>query len=258
MTIQKPERHFQVELALGRARQPNNELMSSVFKYGSNELVSTAEDGLLSQGGPFIFPSSPQRVRIRAGGNVADDTAGLGAQEIEIFGINGAGEATSEIVTTAGVSASAWTTNTWWRVYRIRPTVVGEYDGVNTGDIDIENETDLDLLIQLPALRGSTLYLAWATGINQQALVSTLTFSVASNKTADIRIYTRENLTSTGAPYTTKKLRQEFLTVPSGLFSVPREPYLYLPPLTDVFVTAQVPVTTSAVSGALSIIVVPA
>lgn len=256
--IRVESREFQVDLGFGRARNPNGEFLGSVFKYGSSDNVTTSDTAIQFQGGAFVFPASAQRVRIKLGGDVADTAAGTGVREVEIFGILGDGTWGSETIATAGASASAYTTNTWWRVYRVRPSVVGAYDGVNVGDVIIENETDAAELIYMPAGLGSSLHLAWATGSDQKALVSTLTVSVESNKAADIRIWTRENLTNTGVPYSSKLIRQEFKSVPSGLYSVPREPYLFLPPLTDVWVTAKVPVGTAEVSGALSIIVSPA
>jgi len=255
--IRVESREFQVDLGFGRARQPNGELLDSVFKYGSNNAVGTTEEGIQHQGGLFIFPTSAQRVRVKAGGNAADAAGGDGARSVEIFGVKGDGTSGSETLIPAGAAASDWSTETWWRIYRVRPIEVGLYDGTNIGDMVIENETDLDELIYLPAGLGSTLHLSWTTGSDQQALVSTLVLSVESNKAADLRLYTRNNMATLTPPFTPTVIQQEFKSVPAGLFSVPREPFLYLPPLTDVWVNAVVPVGSAQVAASLSIIVAP-
>ena len=255
--IERPERDFGIELGFERAKNPNGDLLGGVFKFGSNLLVGVTEAGIQSQGGPFIFPQSAQRMRVRAGGDVADTAAGLGAQAVEIFGILESGISGSEIVATAGALVSDWTANKFWRVFRVRPTAVGTYGGGNVGDVNIENEDDLDLICQIPLHSNSSLHLAYSTAINEKALMTAVIFSVEANKNPDIHVWTRCNFTNVTPPFDPAITRKEFPFVPEGIAPFPRFPHLLLPPLTDVWVTAQAPSGTAAVAGALSLITAP-
>ena len=255
--IQQPDREFFLELASGRARGPNRDLYGQIFKFGHNPAVGLTEVGIQHQGGQFVFPLSAQRVRIRAGGNVADTAGGLGAQTVTVFGIDSTGIERSEVLILDGVNASAWTTNSYWRVFRGRVTTCGTYGLANTGIINIENETDLDLLAQIEIEEGTTAHTAWSTPAGKRAFLISFEFSIESNKTVNIQLYTRENFTTVAGGMSPRVLQSALGTVDAGLYEVPRKPYLEMPPLTDIWMTAFTNLGTANVSASMRLILVP-
>ena len=86
---------------------------------------------------------SATALRIKAGGNAADDAAGAGARSVRLTGLSATGAVVSETLATAGASASAATTQTFIRLFDAEVIDSGTYGtqsvGSHVGDIVIEN-----------------------------------------------------------------------------------------------------------------------
>jgi len=254
--IQQPERDFLVELGFGRARGPNRELIEPVHKYGTLRNLTTSFQAVQTQGGAAIWPTADERVRIRAGGNAADTADGTGARSVEVYGINAAGYRDSEVIVTAGANASAYTTKTFWRIDRTRVVEVGVYGGTNAAIIEIENESaQLLAEVDFQGIGASTtLKAAYTTGINQTGLLTRVNYSLSSGKVADMHILTRENALQVTPPFSPEVKQKDFEGLNSVTNTIVREPYLELPPLTDIWVEMAVDQAGGEVSISLSII----
>lgn len=89
-------------------------------------------------GNIYVPPSVATTVRVRAGGNAADDAAGTGAQQVTVEGLDANNQVVSAILTLAGAAASNFSTQSFLRVNNVFVSRAGS-GGINAGDIQIEN-----------------------------------------------------------------------------------------------------------------------
>ena len=92
--------------------------ITSVHKFGENPAVGTTEEDIWFGGGLYNWLQSAATVRIAAGGNAADDSAGAGAREIQVEGLDSNWDEATELITTNGASASTATSTSFIRVNR--------------------------------------------------------------------------------------------------------------------------------------------
>ena len=94
-------------------------------KFGKNNSVSNASFETIWAGADlggatvYTFATTAETLRVKAGGNAADTSAGLGAQTILVEGLSATYEEISETVTLAGASASAATTATFTAINKV-------------------------------------------------------------------------------------------------------------------------------------------
>lgn len=100
--------------------------------------AETISDGATAR---FAFPIAAQTLRIAAGGNAADTAAGLGAQSVELTFLDSTYTVVTEVLATAGASASAVTASTAIRLISARVLTSGTYHAWNTAAIVIEHTT---------------------------------------------------------------------------------------------------------------------
>jgi hypothetical protein len=160
---------------------------------------------------PYPFPTTPTTVRIKAGGNVADDAAGAGARSIRVYGINSDMEFATEDIVTAGVSASAPTSTSWWRVHRAHVVDSGAYaTPYNTGAIVVENSAGTADLLRMEATEGETLLGVYSVPDGMTAVLLNINVGVDSKEAADIRIFQRGNFDVVTAPVKSRRLMNWF------------------------------------------------
>ena len=117
---------------------------SIIHKFGQSDAVGTTFVPV-SRGNIYQTPqaASATTLRIKAGGDAGDTTDGAGARAIMLQGIDETGALASEIVVTAGASASSATTTTFMRLFRAFVYDSGAYAttaaGSHVDDIVIEN-----------------------------------------------------------------------------------------------------------------------
>lgn len=201
-------------------------------------------------------------LRVKAGGNAADTATGAGAREITLTGLNALGELITETLATAGISASAATTQSFMRLLDASVSASGTYAtqsaGSHAANIVIENAAGTEdwatiALNGFPTGRsqcgiytvpkGKTAYLA---GISLQA---------ESQKLTSFLLFKRENILETSAPYTPMTEIQHFPQISGGLvlnFDIPQR----YPELTDFGFMGVVEGQTANVSSELEIILV--
>jgi hypothetical protein len=183
--------------------------MQLVNKYGRNDAVPNGSWAHISLT-PFSianFLTAATTVRIKAGGDANDTSGGTGAREVTVFGLDSNFQEASEAIATNGASASSSTTTQFWRVYRVYVSSVGTYTGNNVANVVIENTAGTIDLITIAAGEGQTQYGGFAIDIDYTAYLIGVNVTVDSNKTANVRCFTRENLDDTSAPMSPKRLR---------------------------------------------------
>ena len=217
---------------------------SLVHKFGRNSGVPNGSwEGVLQVAAQFPWLTAATTVRIKAGGDAADDGTssplGAGAVEVTVQGLNAAGAEITETLTTAGVSASASTTAEFLRVYRAWVSTAGAYTGANVDDIVIENTAGTTDLIMIAATEGQTQFCGYTIPAGKVAYLASVIVQADAAKAADFRLYTRENANNATAPYTAKRLKFYWDGVIGQVAVQPMTPLLTLTAWTDIWVEAQ-------------------
>jgi len=208
-----------------------------VNKFGRNESVPNGSWVLVSPSAPSgAFPVSGVSVRIKSGGDAADTAAGAGAREITVIGIDTNFEESTEIMITSGVNASAYTTTSFWRVYRAYVSSVGTYGGNNVADITIEN--GLDALV-IMAGEGQTQHGAFTVPIGKVGYLLTVDIDADAGKAADFRLFIRENFNVITAPMPASRVRLHWDGVIGHVNYRPRSPSIVIPQCSDIWIEAE-------------------
>ena len=232
-------------------------------QFGRNVAVGTSYLPV-SDNGIYRTPQAgaATRLRVKAGGNAGDTAGGAGARSVKLYGLNASGDEVTEIIATAGASASASTTQSFIRLYLVEVHQSGTYGtqaaGSHIGNITIENAAGTEdwAQIQLNGFPSGT------TGIgtisiprNHVGLVTSIHINpeAGGTKTTDVIILKREGILQIAAPYKPISKVQEFIGLVDSIeisFDMP----LRFPELTDIGVLAKCSSGTSAVSIDMEII----
>lgn len=208
-------------------------------KFGRNDGVPNGSWQFINQLGFTDWPlSAPSLVRIKAGGDATDDVNGNNARTIIVDGIDDSFNRVIDIISTNGASASANSSISFWRPFRLYVNSVGTYGKTNTAAITLENNAGTKDLIQIPLDEGQTQFGAFSTPVGKQAYLLSFYVQVDSNKTANIRICTREDYHITSAPMKAKRVRKFFEGVSGEMLYVPKSPNTFISEKTDIWVEA--------------------
>lgn len=209
-------------------------------------------------------PAGATALRVKAGGNAADTAAGTGARSIKLYGLNAQGDEITEVIATAGASASQPTTQTFIRLYLAEVHESGTYGtqsaGSHAASIVIENAAGTEdwasiLLNGFPS--ASSAIGSITVPRNHVGLVTSFSINVDQTKTTDVLILQRSGVLDAAAPYQPIKKVQEFIGVASSK-SIKFEMPIKFPELTDVGVLAKVSNGTGAVSVDMEILMLEA
>lgn len=218
-------------------------------KFGRNTAVGSGTFEPITPTGVLNFLQAPDTMRIKAGGNGADNAAAAGAREITLQGIavvNGNLRIATEKLVTAGASASNPTALSWWRVFRAFVSAAGAYGGTNIGIITIQNvNTPLERLT-IPAGVGQSQTSAFATPDDKTLFVDQFILSVDVNQNAEIQIVTRENF-NVLVPFSAARVRAT-TEISTNAIDVPLMTPLEVPPLTDIWVVGKATAASAVVS----------
>ncbi len=211
-----------------------------VHKFGSNTSIKNGVWDIVSSSSPSgTFPASGVKVRIKAGGNVADTVDGIGAHDIHIIGINTDLIEVRENIVTSGANASLLTTNNFWRIYRAHVLTVGTYTGSNVGDIVIEDSDGNNDMLTITAEEGQTQHGAFSIPLGKTGYLISVTPESDSSKAADFRVFIRENFNVTSGNISPKRLVLYFDGVLGQFSSNKATPNIKLNSLTDIWVEAE-------------------
>lgn len=231
--MEKPNRGFLIEVQKGNIA---GHMM--VHKFGRNGSVPNGSWEFVNLLGFTAWPlSAPATVRIKAGGDVADTTAGAGAREITVQGIDSNLNEAAEAIATAGAAASVATATSFWRIHRAWVSSVGTYGAANTGSVTIENSGGGTDLIEIGIEKGQTQFAAWTVPIGKTACLLSMHVQVDTNLSANIRVYTRANMDNAVAPMSAKRLRL-FFAVRNNFPYLPKGPEVVIDEKSDFWVEA--------------------
>jgi hypothetical protein len=159
-------------------------------KFGANPAVGNgAFEDIWYNGGSYTLLTSAETVRVKVGGNAADDSAGLGARTITIYGLDENWAEQSETITLAGASASSATTTTFIRINRAEVATVGTANAANTGNIVVEGVTSSTVLANIEAGYGRTQLSMYAVPANKTLYITAFKISVGAADSADVRLW---------------------------------------------------------------------
>jgi len=227
------DRDFLIEVQKGKIAGH-----SMVHKFGRNDAVPNGSWAFVTLLGHTAWPlSAATTVRVKAG-NAADTAAGNGAREITVQGIDDSFNEVSEAVATAGESASAATTASFWRIHRAWVSAAGVYGAGNTAAVVIENSGGGTDLIQIAVEEGQTQFTGWTVPTGKKAYLLSLHVHVDARKYTNIRVFTRDDIDDTSAPVKSKRLKLFFDGVIGQYTYKPRGPELVVNAKADIWVEA--------------------
>jgi len=245
-----------LDLSMGRV--PG---VSCVQKFGQNASVQTSGTGedIWSAGGNYTgWIQVALAVRIKAGGDAADDAGGAGAQSVTIEGLDENWALASETVVTNGTSVSLPTTTKFIRVFRAYAAAAGTYGtgvGSNVGTIVIENTTPV-VMAQIEAVAGQTEQAIYSVKASCTAYMSALHIYVgAATKTSTVSLYKRLNGDDIVTPFGATRIVQRFSAI-AGYTPITFDCMPSFPAMTDIWVRGVSQTQANAVSATFDLYLV--
>ena len=247
---------FDLEAALDMVKRHGG-LVEPDVKFGYNAAVGTTAEAIHSLGGTINFPTSAQTVRIKAGGNAADDAAGDGARSIQVHGVDDSLNEIDEVIVTNGADASLATTVKFWRVFRAQIVDVGLYGAANTAAITIENTTSTQELLEIPAGLGQSQTSLVSTAANRPIIITSISLFVEATKVVTFDMFIREALTTVAAPFRGKRQLLPPLKVADGGEHIHLDAPIFVPALSDVWFEGIHASASAEAGSAMSYYVIP-
>lgn len=215
-----------------------------VHKFGFNGAVPNGTFADIWAYGPtdpvYNWPTTTEKFRIRAGGNVNDTAEGSGARSVMFEFLDATGLVVSETIATAGTSASAPTSIAGRRFYRAFVVDVGTIGSFNTGTILIENETTNEVVGAITAEMGQTQLSMFTVPLGYTAYLTVIHvfISVGANKDADVIMYQRQGAYADAAPFKSRRVVHQW-SAAQGEQKIQFDAYPSFPPLTDLWFEAK-------------------
>jgi hypothetical protein len=224
-------------------------------KFGGNPAVGTSY-GLLAQGGvwPTPLPANATKLRIKAGGNANDTAAGSGARAVVLVGLDPTGAEITDTLATAGASASAATTNTYWRLLRAYVSSSGTYAIAGTSwshaaDITIEASgggADWALIEGTATGFAQTSIGCYTVPTGYTAYIMCFSISAESTKPTDVVLMQRRGAVAAAAPYEALREVSQWVGL-AAPYHIPAAIPCPFPELTDLVWFGKVASSTAAV-----------
>ena len=221
----------------------NNRNYSVIQKFGTSITVGTGF-APVAIGNVYQMPvvGSATTLRVKAG-NVNDDVAGTGAQEVTLQGLDETGALVEETLDTAGTSASSPTSATFIRLFRAYVSEAGAYATASAGgmaaDVVIENGaggTDWLTISDTDFDRGQSQVACYTVPLGKTAYIQSFDVSVdiKAAKPVSLLLMQRRNILQTAAPFSTWRLVDEYTGIESEMRRTREVPLGPFPALTDI------------------------
>jgi hypothetical protein len=198
-------------------------------------------------------PAGATALRIKAGGNASDTAAGAGARSVRLTGLNADGDVVSEVIATAGASASAATSAQFIRLFDAEVVDSGTYGtqaaGSHVGDIVVENAaggTDWAKILVNGFPTSNTSIASYTIPRGYTGFIEGISIAVEGAKIADILMLERGGVLDAAAPYQPIKRVQEWIGIDSNYNETLTMP-LQFAALTDIGMLAKVSNGTASV-----------
>lgn len=201
---------------------------------------------------------SQAALRIRAGGNAADSASGAGARAVRLYGLDVNGLEVSEVIETAGASASALSSTQFLRLLEARVVSSGTYAtqsaGSHLADIVIEDSAgNFWASIPLNGFPESRSRIgAFTVPADYECFLHGIRINADSAKTVDALVFQRSGVLETAAPYSPMSLITELFNV-TGFEDLGYAAPIPVPAMTDIGILAKVDVQTARVGCGLGL-----
>ena len=202
----------------------------------------------------YRTPQTATALRIKAGGNAADTAAGSGARSVRLTGIDGSGNILTEVIATAGASASVSTTGQFIRLFEANVETSGTYGsqvaGSHVGDIVIENAAGGTDWAKIPVNgfpTSKTSIGSYTIPKGYTGFIEGISIAVEGAKLVDVLMLYREGVLDTAPPYKPITRRKEWIGIENILIERFKMPTSF-PELTDIGMLAKVSNGTGAVT----------
>jgi len=186
---------FLIEVA--KEKVPGHKSVDFIGK--NNDVGSGSWEVLNDLGGAASFLTSPDTIRIKAGGSSNDSSSGSGARAVEIKGLDSNGDEATETIVTNGSSASSSTQTEFWRINEAKVLTCGTYGGSNIGAITIQSTGGTDLL-RIPIGEGYAPTGLFSVPKGKGLFLLHTFITVETKKVLDIKVNYRTNFTNTTPP----------------------------------------------------------
>ena len=178
---------------------------NAIEKFGFNASVTTSLTDIWSVGGVLPYPTSAESVEILSSSS-ADTSGGLGAQTVEIQGLDANWDLQSETLTMNGTTAVA-STKTWIRIFRLRSKSRGTYDANNLGTITCRVSGGGATRAEIPYDStfggiGSSEMTHYTVPNGKKALITSLFYSVEASKPINLYAIFKQNADDVTTPFT--------------------------------------------------------
>lgn len=210
----------------------------TVHKFGENGDVPNGTYEVIWTPGTTPYPGFLQTadfVRIKSGGNAADDSAGLGARTVVVIGLDEQWNPLTQTLTTAGASVSAASDKKFIRVFRAYVDTAGAFNVANTGAITIETTTGIVMAV-IAAGMGQTQMAIYSVRADYTALLHSISISTGSVKFVNVRVFQCYSQDADAAPFGAKRLMMQLYEVVD--FYETFESFPILEEKTDIWIEA--------------------
>lgn len=178
----------------------NVENTTSVFKFGTNPSLGTAEEVIWDGGGNYIFLNAAERLNISSA-SVLDTNGSSGAWNLLVFGLDNNFDQIQELVYLNGTTA-VQTTQEFRRTYRAivlnsgSPTAIGDS---NLGDVEIVSADTATLQAKILQNNGQTLMAVYTIPRGHTGYATGLSFNAGQGKEVRFKAKFRNGNTITSA-----------------------------------------------------------
>ena len=179
-------------------------------KFGKNAAVGASEV-LISSSGPAApyMPTAGVYVVITSA-SADDDAAGAGAQEVTIIGLDDAFNEISETMATNGGGTTGNSQNKYRRLYRAYVSKVGTVGGANVGLLTIAGTGGGTTFVTIVAAKGQSQTTHYCVPAGWMFHLHDLHITVSSAKYCDIHFFQRRDADVIAAPFSPKRLVQDY------------------------------------------------
>lgn len=217
-------------------------------EFGSNSSIGTSETYVAIVGGsaPYM-PSTP--VTVEAISSSANDaSAGTGARQITVTGLDSDWNLASEVITMNGTGATTATATSFYRVHSANVSAVGTYRGSNAGDITLRASGGGTSFVIISAGIGEGQGSHYCVPAGKTLLVIEIHMVVDSLKTSNPVFWQAPNANDLSATYSGAKRAIQRYTGAEGMSDFSFNPSIAFPAYTDIWFSSTVASGTGAIS----------
>lgn len=203
-----PTRDFLVEVAKGNIA--GHSLKTIV---GTNNSIGTGVEDIWTSGSTYSgFLTTAATAQIIAGGNANDTSAGTGARQITVEGLDASFDEATETITTAGASASSATTTSWIRVHKLYVSQMGTYThtAANAGLIDVRAATGSPFKLgEIVAGDGESKNSMYTIPNGKTGYLIRTRIAIEAANTAEVRLWQFRDADDSSVPVSSRRLLYE-------------------------------------------------